>query len=117
MSNAKKPADRKRKQNTALDRLRAEMDGSALGDMSGQEITFEGRSGTATVTILDPFDWDAEVVSLLRQRDYFAAICGMVSLEDGARLRAVRPTLGDLMKQLIEPARPGDGDAGESQAS
>lgn len=113
MSNAKKPADRKKKARP-IDRLRAEM-GSL--DIPAGELTIRGRNGKAKVTILDPFEWDAEAVAFLNSGDYFSGVLGMVSPEDAARIRLVRPSLGQLFEALLDNDEPGEPDVGESQAS
>lgn len=123
MSNAKKPADHKVKK-SAADALRTEA--QALPDleqMLGREVSLDTRDGVVTVSILpDPFDWDAEIDSLLLRRppDYFNAFLGMLSTEDGARLKEARPTVRGLLDALaglndeVESSEPSPG---ESQAS
>lgn len=116
----KQPQDHKPKK-SAAERVRNEASASVLDDLAGRELTVTGRHGEITVTTLgDPLEWDAEVVSFLREGDYMAAIVGMLSLEDGQRLRALRPSLKSLMEIVM-----GDGEhedesepsLGESQAS
>lgn len=114
----KQPQDRKKK--GAAERLRAEagqMPG--LEELASQELTIAGRAGEVTVQILEnPLDWDAEVMSSLRDSDYLAAICGMLSTEDGQRLRAVRPSIGSLLEALMAPDdEAGESSLGEEQAS
>lgn len=122
MSNAKKPADHKRKRQDALDLVRAEAAKSAdLAAMGERKFTIKGRRDTVTVTTLDALDWDAEVVGLLRDGDYLGALVGMLSDADGVALRAARPSIGELLVAFTESDDDGDADGelalGESQAS
>lgn len=115
----KQPQDRKKKQ-TAVDRLKSEAGTlPGLDEMAGLTLAVEGRNGKVTVTTLSsPLDWDAEVIGLLGSGDYLGAICGMVSTEEGAALRAVRPSIGSLMAALLEPVEEtGEASPGESRAS
>lgn len=117
MSNAKKPQDHKAKKDT-LELIRAEAAKSAdLSAMGSRTFNVVGRRGEATVTTLDPMDWDAEVVGLIRDGDYFGALAGMVSEADEVALRTVRPSIGALMVAFTEPADDGELPVGESQAS
>jgi hypothetical protein len=117
MGNAKKPADHKPKKDM-LELVRAEAaKQAALTDMGGRTFTITGRRGEAEVTTLDAMDWDAEVVGLIREGDYFGALAGMVSDEDEAALRQVRPSISALMVAFTEPSDDGDLPLGESQAS
>ena len=113
----KQPQDRKAK---AADRLRKEAQAlPGLDEMAGLEITVSGRAGSVTVTTMDsPLNWDAECMAFLKSGDYLSAICGMVSDEDGVRLRAIRPSIGSLLTALMEPAEESsEPSPGESQAS
>ena len=115
----KQPQDRQPKK-AAIDRLRAEAKSlPGLDEMAGLTLTVSGRNGSATVTTMDsPLDWDADVIGNLGAGDYLSAICGMVSTEDGNRLRALRPSIGSLMAALMEPGDDtGEASPGESQAS
>lgn len=117
----KQPQDRKPKK-SAVQRVRNEAGGSSvMAELAGRELSITGRHGQITVTTLgDPLDWDAEVVSFLREGDYLAAIIGMLSLEDGQRLRALRPSLKSLMEIVMgegEHEDESEPSLGESQAS
>ena len=117
----KAPQDRKPKK-SAVDKLRAEAKKSVVDDLAGRELTIQGRRGTVAVTTLaDPLDWDAEVMAFLRDGDYMSAILGMLSDEDGAQLRAIRPSIANVMNVVMGDDED-EGDAsepslGESQAS
>jgi hypothetical protein len=114
----KQPADHKRKQ--AIDRLRDEAERMpGIEGMAGVEITVTGRHGTVTVTPMpNPLDWDADVLSFLREGDYLSAVCGMVPEESAAALRAVKPSIGSLMAALMEPTEEtSEPPVGESPAS
>lgn len=121
MSNAKKPADRKK---SAADKLRAEAANvPGVKETAGARIRIEGRNGVAVVTILDLLDWLGETSELHRQGDYLGAYCGMISDEDAAALRAVRPTIGALLSADVltdddeESGEPTVGESSASQAS
>jgi hypothetical protein len=117
VSNAKKPADHKRK--GAVDQLRAEAANiPGISETEDRKLVIVGRIAEVTVTTLNMLDWDAEVPGFLREGDYLAAICGMVSPEDAARLRASKPTLGAMMTAIYAPDdESGEASPGESQAS
>jgi hypothetical protein len=115
---AKVPQDHKQK--GAADRLRDEASRlPGMDELAGLTLTVTGRNGEVTVTALDnPLDWDAEVIPSLREGDYLSAICGVLSTEDAARVRAVRPSIGSLLTALMEPAEESsEPSVGESQAS
>ena len=118
----KQPQDHKQK--GAADRLQAEARSlPGLDELRGVSVTIKGRRGEVTVkAIEDPLDWDAEVVTHLGTGDYLSAICGVLSEEDAARVRAVKPSIRDLLTALIEPNEDDEEDdgelsVGESQAS
>jgi hypothetical protein len=115
----KQPQDRKQK--GAVDALRAEAANiPQFKEVAGSRVRVTGRSGTVTVTILDILDWLGEASGLAREGDYLGAYCGMVSDEDAARLRAVRPTVGSLMAAEVvtdDDEETGEPTVGESQAS
>lgn len=114
---AKEPQDRKRK---ATERLREEAERlPGIEGMAGVELTVAGRHGTVTVTPMpNALDWDADVYTFLREGDYLSAICGVVSEEDAATLRAVKPSIGSILASLMEPAeQTSEPPVGESQAS
>lgn len=120
MSNGKggkRPQDHKRK--AAVEQLRAEAESiPGVAETENRTLTIEGRLATVTVTTLNMLDWGAEVHSFLREGDYLSAICEMVSPEDGARLRASKPTVGTMMTAIYAPAEEtGEASTGESQAS
>lgn len=112
----KQPQDRKRK---AVDQIRAEASKvPGVAETQDRRLAVEGRLGAATVTTLNMMDWDAEVPALLRDGDYLGALCGMVSVEDAALLRSVKPTIGALMTAVYaEDEETGEASPGESQAS
>jgi hypothetical protein len=120
----KKPQDHKPKKD-AVDNLRAEsLRLPMLDELRGLSVTVGGRHGKVTVQALDdPLDWDAEVVTHLGHGDYLSAICGVLSDEDAARVRAVKPSIRDILTALTEPVSDADGNGdgelsvGESQAS
>jgi hypothetical protein len=114
---AKVPQDHKQK---AADQLRKEAAKlPQLEELAGLSLTVSGRNGEITVATLDsPLDWDADCMAFLREGDYLSAIVGMISTEDGLRLRAVRPSIGSLLTALMEPAEESsEPSVGESQAS
>ncbi len=114
----KQPTDHKRKQ--SLDKLREEAERlPGIDGLAGIELTVDGRHGTATVhTMSNPLDWDADVYTFLREGDYLSAICGVVSDEDGAALRAIKPSIGSLLAALSEPTdETSEPSVGEPQAS
>jgi hypothetical protein len=117
VSPAKKPADHKRK--GAADQLRDEAANiPGIAETQDKSLVIVGRLGEVTVTTLNMLDWDAEVPSALREGDYLTAICGMISPEDAARLRASKPTLGAMMTAVYAPdPATGEASPGESQAS
>lgn len=114
----KQPQDRKRK---AVDQLRTEAeDIPGFKETAGARVKVSGRDGEVVVTILDILDWLGEAHTLAREGDYLGAYCGMISDEDAARLRAIRPTVGSLMTAQIvddEDEAKGQPNMGESQAS
>lgn len=114
----KQPQDRKRK--ATADALRAEAERlPGIEGMAGVELVVAGRHGEVTVTPMpNPLDWDADVYTFLREGDYLSAICGVVSEEDAAALRAVKPSIGSLLTALMEPTEgASEPPVGESQAS
>jgi hypothetical protein len=119
VSNAKKPTDHKRK--GAAARLRAEAEKlPGFKETAGTRIRVVGRSGETIVTILDVLDWLGESHSLAREGDHLGAYCGMVSDEDAAQLRAIRPTVGNLLTADVvteDDEESGEPPTGESQAS
>ena len=119
----KQPQDHKPKKGAA-ERLQAEaLRLPLLDELRGISLTVSGRRGEVTVQALeDPLDWDAEVVSHLGHGDYLSAICGVLSEEDALRVRAVKPSIRDILSALMETSsEDGEGDGeesvGESQAS
>lgn len=116
MSNAKKPADHKK-----VKALKAEAEKMpGFKEVAGTRLRVTGRSGEAIVTILDILDWLGESQGMARDGDYLGAYCGMVSDEDAAALRAIRPTVGSLMTAEVltdEDEKSGEPSLGESQAS
>lgn len=118
MSAPKKPQDRKKK---AVDALKAEARNvEGFKDVPGSRVKVSGRSGEVTVTVLDVLDWLGETQGLAVRGDYLGAYCGMVSDEDAAALRAIRPTIGDLMAAEVltdDDEESGEPPLGESQAS
>ena len=116
MSGRKQPQDHQRK---AVDRVRAESSTiPGIAETQDRKLAIEGKAGSVTVTTLEMLDWDASVPGLLAAGDYLGAICGMVSDEDAARLRAVRPTIGSLMTAVYaDDEESGEASPGESQAS
>lgn len=110
----------------AAERLRDEAGGLPMLDqLRGLTLNVRGKRGEVTVQAIDdPLEWDAEVVSHLGHGDYLSAICGVLSDEDAARVRAVKPSIRDILTALMdsgESDEDGDGDgelsAGESRAS
>src|SRR5689334_5479851 len=100
----KQPQDHQKKKD-AVDRLRDEAASlPEMEDLAGLVIEVSGKQGKARVTLLDsPLDWDAGVPQYLRDSDYLEAICGMCSDSEAAKVRAVRPTIGDMLRALMEP--------------
>ena len=118
---AKKPQDRKRKKSPA-EKLRDEVRAtSGIDDLAGRAFTIETRQGPITVTTLpDPLDWDASLMSDLRDGDWLAVVVGMLSTEDGARLKAARPPLRAMMDVVmgnLDDEDEPEPSLGESQAS
>lgn len=115
---AKKPQDHQKK---AVQQLRTEASKvPEFKEVAGSRIRVSGRSGTVTVTILDIMDWLGESTGLASQGDYLGAYCGMISDEDAAALRAIRPTVGSLMAAEVvtdDDEESGEPPLGESQAS
>jgi hypothetical protein len=68
-------------------------------------------------------DWDATVMTDLKEGDYLHALCGMLPDEDAMRLRAIRPTIGSMLAAIMQPAVDANGEEssepspGESRAS
>jgi hypothetical protein len=116
VSTKKQPQDHKRK---AVDRLRAESDKvPGIAETQERRLTIEGKAGTVTVATLNMLDWDAAVPGQLAAGDYLAALCGMVSDEDAALLRAARPTIGAMMTAVYaEDEETGEASVGEQHAS
>lgn len=112
----KQPQDRQRK---AVERLRDEADSMpGIAETEDRRLTVEGKGGKVTVTTLNMLDWEASVPGLLGAGDYLGALCGMVSDEDAAKLRACRPTIGAMMTAIYaEDEETGEASVGESQAS
>jgi hypothetical protein len=119
VSPTKKPQDHKRKDAAAL--LQAEASKiPGLQETEGRKLTFEVEGGPPiTVTTRSVLKWKGSVQGFLREGDYLAAFCGMVSPEDAAILRAADPDIESLMTALYAPADDGAGEAspGESRAS
>jgi hypothetical protein len=119
---ARQPADHKPKKSSA-ERLREEAERiPGIEGMAGVELTVSGRHGSVTITPLaNPMDWDADVFTFLREGDYLSAICGVVTEQDAAALRAVKPSIGSIMAALMEPdeetSEPPVGESPASQAS
>ena len=116
MNKPKQPQDHQRK---AVDRLRSEASKvPGVAETQDRRLTIQGRLAAVTVTTLNMLDWDADVPALLRDGDYLGALCGMVSVEDAAALRASKPTIGALMAAVYaEDEETGEASPGESQAS
>lgn len=116
MTTPKQPQDHKKK---AVERLAAEASQvPGIAETEGRRLTIEGRLGAVTITTLNMLEWDAEVPGFLREADYLGALCGMVSQEDAARLRAVKPTIGAMMTAVYaSDEETGEASPGESQAS
>ena len=120
----KQPQDRKPKKGAA-ERLQSEaLRLPLLDELRGISLTVHGRRGEVTVQAIDdPLEWDAEVVSHLGHCDYLSAICGVLSDEDAAKVRAVKPSIRDILSALMEPNDADDAEdsgelsVGESQAS
>ena len=120
----KQPQDRKPKKGAA-ERLQSEaLRLPLLDELRGISLTVHGRRGEVTVQAIDdPLEWDAEVVSHLGHGDYLSAICGVLSDEDAAKVRAVKPSIRDILSALMEPNDADDAEdsgelsVGESQAS
>ena len=120
----KQPQDRKPKKGAA-ERLQSEaLRLPLLDELRGISLTVHGKRGEVTVQAIDdPLEWDAEVVSYLGHGDYLSAICGVLSDEDDAKVRAVKPSIRDILSALMEPNDADDAEdsgelsVGESQAS
>lgn len=115
---AKQPQDRQKKAVEKLQTEAAKLPG--FKEVAGARIRVSGRGGTVTVTILDILDWLGESTGLAAQGDHLGAYCGMLSDEDAAALRAIRPTVGSLMAAEVvtdDGEESGEPPLGESQAS
>ena len=113
----KQPQDHKKK--GAVDALAAEASKvPGIAETENRTLVIEGRLGTAKVTTLGVMDWDADVFGFLGTGDYLSALCGMVSPEDAAILRSVKPSVRAMMTAVYDQdEESGEASVGESQAS